>query len=110
MAQVPAASYGLNILEVLRAPEKDLNQVVGMKKLAPYREDGGLVRPNYSKLRLMQVPLSPTSLFLGYLPVLASVLCGSSAEAPCLLAGKAAKYINNEWLPCSPIDLELTAV
>ncbi|KAK9908790.1 hypothetical protein WJX75_002962 [Coccomyxa subellipsoidea] len=52
--EVPAASYGLNILEVLRAPEKDLNQVVGMKKLAPYREDGGLVRPNYSKLRLMQ--------------------------------------------------------
>ena len=56
MAQVPAATYGLNILEVLAAPEKDLNQVVGMKKLAPYREDDGIVRPNYAKLRQMQVP------------------------------------------------------
>ncbi|CAL8460534.1 g63 [Coccomyxa elongata] len=52
--EVPAATYGLNILEVLAAPEKELNQVVGMKKLAPYREDGGLVRPNYAKLRQMQ--------------------------------------------------------
>lgn len=68
MAQVPAASYGLNILEVLRAPEKDLNQVVGMKKLAPYREDGGLVRPNYSKLRLMQVPPCPPRAFPGLPP------------------------------------------
>ncbi len=60
MAQVPATTYGLNILEVLAAPEKELNQVVGMKKLAPYREDGGLVRPNYAKLRQMQVPNSVT--------------------------------------------------
>lgn len=53
--QVPAESYGMNILEVLAAPDKDLNQVVGMKRLAPYREDGGLTRPNYHKLRELQV-------------------------------------------------------
>ena len=53
--QVPAADYGLNILDILRAPEKELNQVVGMKRLAPYREDGGATRPNYGKLRELQV-------------------------------------------------------
>lgn len=60
VAQVPATTYGLNILEILAAPEKELNQVVGMKKLAPYREDGGIVRPNYSKLRDLQVLLRPS--------------------------------------------------
>jgi protein KRI1 len=45
----------LSVLEVLAAPDKELNQVVGMKRLAPYREDGGLTRPNYGKLRELQV-------------------------------------------------------
>ena len=49
--QVPAASYGLDVLDVLRLEQKELNSVVGMKKLAPYREDGGISRPNYAKLR-----------------------------------------------------------
>lgn len=53
--QVPATSYGLSILDVLRLPDKELNQVVGMKRLAPYREDGGATRPNYGKLRELQV-------------------------------------------------------
>jgi len=44
-------SYGLDVLDVLGFDEKDLNQVVGMKKLAPYREDGGVARPNFGKLR-----------------------------------------------------------
>ena len=52
--QVPAVDYGLNILDILRAPEKELNQVVGMKRLAPYREDAGRFRPNMAKLREMQ--------------------------------------------------------
>ena len=51
---MPAADYGLNILDILRAPEKELNQVVGMKRLAPYREDAGRFRPNMAKLREMQ--------------------------------------------------------
>ena len=61
--QVPAADYGLNILDILRAPEKELNQVIGLKRLAPYRDDGGRFRPNMAKLKDMQVnaPLqSPT--------------------------------------------------
>ena len=49
--QVPPASYGLDVLDVLGFDQKDLNRVVGMKKLAPYREDGGMARPNYAKLR-----------------------------------------------------------
>ena len=55
LSQVPPTSYGLSILDVLRLPDKDLNQVVGMKRLAPYREDGGATRPNYGKLRELQV-------------------------------------------------------
>ena len=47
--QVPAAYYGLNILDILRAPEKELNQVVGMKRLAPYREDAGRFRPQHGQ-------------------------------------------------------------
>ena len=39
------------MLDVLGFDEKELNQVVGMKKLAPYREDGGMARPNFGKLR-----------------------------------------------------------
>ncbi len=56
---MPAVSYGLDVLDVLGFDEKDLNQVVGMKKLAPYREDGGVARPNFGKLRelKMQQPL-----------------------------------------------------
>ncbi|KAK9788131.1 hypothetical protein WJX73_002256 [Symbiochloris irregularis] len=38
---VPKADYGLDIAEVLQLPDKDLNQVVGLKRLAPYRDDGG---------------------------------------------------------------------
>ena len=53
--QVPAADYGLNILDILRAPEKELNQVIGLKRLAPYRDDGGRFRPNMAKLKDMQV-------------------------------------------------------
>ena len=54
-AQVPATSYGLNIAEILALPDRELNQVVGMKRLAPYRDDGGATRPNYGKLRELQV-------------------------------------------------------
>lgn len=49
--EVPAASYGLDVLEILGIDNKELNQVVSMKKLAPYREDAGLARPNYAKVR-----------------------------------------------------------
>ncbi len=66
--QVPAADYGLNILDILRAPEKELNQVVGMKRLAPYREDAGRFRPNMAKLREMQVQLATCCVFPPWLP------------------------------------------
>ena len=66
---MPAADYGLNILDILRAPEKELNQVIGMKRLAPYREDAGRFRPNMAKLREMQVR-----------PGLAPLLCQGPTE------------------------------
>lgn len=84
---MPAADYGLNILDILRAPEKELNQVIGLKRLAPYRDDGGRFRPNMAKLKDMQVhaPVQPSTLpdcypldivlhhFLSYSKVLAEL-------------------------------------
>lgn len=35
--------------DILLADEKELNAIVGMKKLAPYRD--GPVRPNYKALK-----------------------------------------------------------
>jgi protein KRI1 len=35
---VPAADFGLDTDTILRAPDKMLNQFVGLKKLAPYRD------------------------------------------------------------------------
>ncbi|KAM0855506.1 hypothetical protein ACQ4PT_049720 [Festuca glaucescens] len=37
--QVQPNSYGLNTYEILQADDRDLNQYVSIKKLAPYRED-----------------------------------------------------------------------
>ena len=75
--QVPAAYYGLNILDILRAPEKELNQVVGMKRLAPYREDAGRFRPNMAKLKEMQA--RP-----GSLQLLARVtVCSACSQRAC---------------------------
>ena len=80
---MPAADYGLNILDILRAPEKELNQVVGMKRLAPYREDAGRFRPNMTKLREMQVRARPLLLFnQGFLepPVSALLVWSGSVQ------------------------------
>ena len=52
--QVPAQNFGLSAEDVLRLSDKDLNQVVGMKRLAPYRDDlDGPQRPNYKALELL---------------------------------------------------------
>ncbi|KAK3135231.1 hypothetical protein QOZ80_5BG0416370 [Eleusine coracana subsp. coracana] len=37
--QVPPNSFGLSTLEILESDDRDLNQYVSMKKLAPYREN-----------------------------------------------------------------------
>ncbi|CAN6452889.1 unnamed protein product [Victoria cruziana] len=37
--EVPGNRYGLNTAEILMADDKDLNQYVSLKKLAPYRAD-----------------------------------------------------------------------
>ena len=48
--RVPRAEYGLSTADILRLQDRELNQVVGLKRIAPYRPDEGLVRPNYGKL------------------------------------------------------------
>ena len=35
---VPAADYGLSTDEILRTPDADLNRLVSVKRLAPYRD------------------------------------------------------------------------
>lgn len=47
--------YGLSTDEILRLNDKELNQLVGLKRLAPYREDRGKFRPNYAKMKELKV-------------------------------------------------------
>ena len=47
--------YGLSTDEILRLNDKELNQLVGLKRMAPYREDCGKFRPNYSKMKELRV-------------------------------------------------------
>ncbi|KAL4428120.1 hypothetical protein ABPG75_002209 [Micractinium tetrahymenae] len=48
--EVQADSFGLSVQDILGMEDRELNQVVGLKKLAPYREEHKRVRPNYGKL------------------------------------------------------------
>ena len=43
---VPVSSYGLNPVDILLADDRDLNEYVGLKKLAPYRKGGDRWDPN----------------------------------------------------------------
>lgn len=48
--QVKPETYGLTIEEILGLEDKDLNQVIGMKRVAAPYHDGPKFRPNYGKL------------------------------------------------------------
>lgn len=50
---VAPKKYGLNAAEILMLDEKDLNQYVSLKKLAPYREKDWKVHPSH-KLNFMR--------------------------------------------------------
>lgn len=52
---VPKQDYGLTTEEILTLSDKDLNQVVGMKTMAPYREERSNFRPNYGKMKELRV-------------------------------------------------------
>lgn len=52
--QVPQASFGLSVDDILALPDKDLNQVVGLRRLAPYRAEHSKVRPNYKALQVIR--------------------------------------------------------
>ena len=47
--------YGLSTDEILRLKDKELNQLVGLKQMAPYREERGKFRPNYGKMKELQI-------------------------------------------------------
>jgi protein KRI1 len=49
--QVEAESFGLTADDVLTLSDKQLNSVVGLKLLAPYREGHKKLRPNYKALQ-----------------------------------------------------------
>jgi len=48
---VAPSTFGMNFNDILALPDKDLNQIIGLKKLAPYREGVEKVRPNYKALQ-----------------------------------------------------------
>ncbi|KAF6256564.1 KRI1-like family C-terminal-domain-containing protein [Scenedesmus sp. NREL 46B-D3] len=49
--EVPAESFGLTDEDVLGLSDKQLNQIAGLRLLAPYREDNKRLRPNYKALQ-----------------------------------------------------------
>eukprot|EP00798_Chlamydomonas_sp_ICE-L_P001660 gene1660-33055_t len=52
--QVPSQQFGMSLEDVLRHSDKELNQVIGMKRLAPYREDQARQKPNYKALETLK--------------------------------------------------------
>ncbi|GAB4820679.1 hypothetical protein N2152v2_007725 [Parachlorella kessleri] len=53
--EVPQDDFGLSVEELLALTDKELNQVVGLRQLAPYREDGSRrFRPNYGALNAIR--------------------------------------------------------
>jgi len=52
---VAREDYGLSTDEILRLNDKELNQLVGLKRMAPYREERGKFRPNYGKMKELQI-------------------------------------------------------
>ena len=52
---VPKEDYGLSTEEILRLKDKELNQLVGLKRMAPYREERGKFRPNYGMMKELQI-------------------------------------------------------
>ena len=52
---VPKEDYGLSTDEILRLKDKELNQLVGLKRMAPYREERGKLRPNYGMMKELQI-------------------------------------------------------
>lgn len=51
LPQVEAESFGLSSEDVLALSDKQLNSVVGLKLLAPYRDGHKKLRPNYKALQ-----------------------------------------------------------
>jgi hypothetical protein len=47
---VPRSTFGLSADDILALDDKELNQVMPLKRLAPYRDDAARLRPNYTAL------------------------------------------------------------
>eukprot|EP00879_Flechtneria_rotunda_P005332 GHRR01005619.1.p1 GENE.GHRR01005619.1~~GHRR01005619.1.p1 ORF type:complete len:408 (+),score=198.32 GHRR01005619.1:1169-2392(+) len=49
--EVPKENFGLTDDDILALPDKQLNQIAGLKLIAPYRENSKKLRPNYKALQ-----------------------------------------------------------
>ena len=54
---------GLDLAEILALPDKDLNAIVGIRKLAPYGENVERIRPNYKALGEARQKLAEQGLY-----------------------------------------------
>ncbi|PSC75398.1 KRI1-like protein [Micractinium conductrix] len=53
--EVQPDSFGLEVEDILALEDKELNSVVGLKRLAPYREEHKKFRPNYQKVNELKL-------------------------------------------------------
>ncbi len=58
---VPSIDTGLRADQILTASDKDLNQVLGMRRLAAYRDDRRNMRPNFQKVNELRRQDAPPS-------------------------------------------------
>lgn len=61
VVQVPKENYGLAPEEILSLDDKQLNRLVGLKRLNPYREDQGRFCPNSWLLKQMRKELGSSN-------------------------------------------------
>jgi hypothetical protein len=55
---------GLDVFEILSLSDKDLNSVVGLRKLAPYQEKNDHIKPNYKALGEVRLKLKEAGLYI----------------------------------------------
>jgi hypothetical protein len=61
---VPPINDGLHPAEILALQDKDLNAIIGLRKLATYHEDTQRIRPNYKALTEARTKLQEAGLYV----------------------------------------------
>ena len=97
--QVPKETFGLSTADILSLSDKELNQVVGLRKIAPYREERNPRKARYQTMhRLRNLATSAAQ-------VCRLSRCCSGSDIVCLLLGTdyvsfAAVAIHQEHRTC----------